>query len=242
MSGPRAAAPARRRVLAAGAAALLAAGCAGTGPDAARVDASRTDAAMPPRVRERDRWRYEAVNRFNGAVTGAIDETVAAAGPRIVVRRTLANGPQLPDEVCEGAWNVVQEPSYDVVQVFDAPVALVPFGAPPGSHLNVSTRYRAQGDERSLYWSEHVEVVGWESVEVPGGRFDCLRIERVASFQHRDYARFENRRFVTIWYAPAANRWVRRTWRGWYFPPGSRFFPSLEDWVELRLVEYAPAG
>jgi hypothetical protein len=227
----------RRAALGAGLALL--AGCAAPAPGS-----QRTDAAPPPRVRTGDRWRYQRINVYNGSSVGDVVARVEATEPQIVVALSHPDGTALGTEVYAGAWNVVEEPIYTVPQTFLTPVQLVPPGATPGQRVRNVVRYRIrEWPENSFYWGEWLQVVGWETVEVPAGRFDALRIDRRIAFESNlSWQRLREARHDVIWYAPAVNRWVRRVWDGTWRIPGFTAPEMREDWVDWRLLEYAPAA
>lgn len=226
---------ARRRALAAGLA--LVAGCAAEGTSIAPP----AGGVGEPRVRVGDRWRYSVIERFRGREIGPVTARVDAVEPRIVVELFDDAGTVVGSEAYAGAWNVLFEPAYDRAQAFEVPVTLLPPGAAPGASGRVTTHYQVAGDPQPLHWSERLDVRGWESVEVPAGRFDALRIERRIGFQHREAWRANSQRLDTLWYAPAVNRWVRRTWSGTY-RTGPNSGVLTEDSVEWRLLSYVTAG
>ena len=226
--------PARRRLVVAGAALL--AGCA-TRPLIAPPAAE----PAPPRVGLGDRWRYAVVNRFNGSRLAESTAEVVALTPELRLRVTDSSGRQVPDETYAGPWRVVQEPAYDRAQVFDDPVPLVPGRLVVGARERTTTAYRVQGSDELHSWSDWLDAVGWERVQVPAGEFDALRVERSIVFTHADRWRHSSQRNETLWYAPAVNRWVMREWTGRYLRQGMRRSPLNEDWIAWQLIEYAPA-
>lgn len=53
-----------------------------------------------------------------------------------------------------------------------------------------------------------VTVVGWESVEVPAGRFRAIKLELDSTVQPSDGLR-AFRRQLSVWYVPEVRRWVK---------------------------------
>jgi hypothetical protein len=221
---------ARRTVLVAGTA--LAAGCALPAPPAS------APAAAAPVLRIGERWRYEKVNLYNGQRIALLSMQVVDIAPEVRVRVTDAEGRDGPEEVYAGPWRVVQEPAYDQVQIFRDPMPLLPERLVPGANERRQTVYHLAGSERELYWSEWLDVEGWERVRVPAGEFDALRIVRRIGFVHAEIWRQQSSRLDTLWYAPAVNRWVQRTWTGTYYWPGTRRAPLREDNVAWRLIDH----
>jgi len=230
--------PDRRSMLLAGAAALVSTGLAGCAT-AVRVAGPATP-PPPPTVRVGDRWRYARTNLYNDTALPEQVMRVTAIAPQLRVEVTDGSGPQ-PAEVYADPWRVIQEPAYDMVQVFETPCPLLPARLEPGATERYAGRYRPAGDDTLRFWSTWVDAQQWERVQVPAGSFDALRVTRRIAFQHANTVRIDPRRVETLWYAPQVNRWVRRVWTGEYTLPG---FPQprlREDWVAWDLIEYAPA-
>lgn len=228
-----------RRGVLAGLGALSAALLAGC----AAPDGLQRPAAAAPRVRLGDEWRYERINRYNGQRLGETRVRVTAVAPQLRLAVTGAGAP--PDgteEIHAAPWRVLQEPAYDLVQVFETPQPLLPERLEPGAGSFSQTRYRVPGSDDWFYWSAQTDARRWETVEVPAGRFEALRVERRIAFQHQDLFRVRAARIDTLWYAPEVNRWVRREWTGSYRRYGmEREVGQREDWVISNLLEYRPA-
>jgi hypothetical protein len=92
-----------------------------------------------------------------------------------------------------------------------------------------------------------VTVSGRETVEVPAGRFDCVRIGRVITFDHPDVHRVNATRSETIWYSPQVNRWVQRELRGEYVSRGltpgnpAEGITAMEGWLLWQLTAWMPS-
>lgn len=197
----------------------------------------------PPRVRAGDRWRYALTNAYNGQTVAEVTQQVAQTTPQLRLTAVDGQGNALHDEVYAAPWVVVQESLFDRLQVYEQPVPLVPpQSIAAGSGENTGVYYAIpEFGPRRFWWSQLRRAPGWERITVPAGTFDCLRIERQVTFQHSDVFRMGSSRFDTLWYAPQANRWVRRHWTGRYLLPGGRRAVMLEDAVTWNLLEYVPA-
>ena len=233
--------PGRRRLLWAGAGAVLTPWCAGcTGP------AYLPGPAQPPpepRLNVGQRWRYERFNVYNGRSLGLQVATIAdrEADGRIRVRIDDGQGQALGDEWVVGAWQALVDLSYDQAQRFADPVPLLPPRLIAGATSSTSTQYQVPGASGRFYWSQWLKAPGWERVQVPAGQFDCLRVERMITFRHSDVFREMPQRRDTLWYAPEVGRWVRREWTGYYFWPGQPPARFQEDWVVWHLLDHTPA-
>jgi len=227
----------RRSLLLAAAAALPGCTLPGAGPDR----------PVPmPRLRVGDRWRYQVFDRHRDRLVETPIVEVAAIAPEIVLRVTGRGSAAAPDERYATPWTVLQETQYGLSMQFDEPVPLVPLPLPPGTGSTRVMSYTLPGETRGRRWSQRLSIDGWETVTVPAGRYDSLRISRVISFDHPDTGRNASTRTDRLWYAPDVNRWVRREWRGEYVSAGMRGNPSegiqaTEDWLEWRLAAWLPS-
>jgi hypothetical protein len=227
----------RRGLLLATAAALPA--CALPGAEQGRE-------APLPRVRVGDRWRYQVIDRYRDRLVESPIVEVAEVAPELVLRVTGRGSVPVPDERYAAPWSVLQETVYGITMRFDEPVPLVPLPTPPGAGSTRVVSYTVPGETRTRRWSQRLSIDGWETVTVPAGRYDSLRISRVIAFDHPDTGRNASTRTDRLWYAPAVNRWVRREWRGEYVSAGIGDNPSegtraTEDWLEWRLAAWLPS-
>ncbi len=232
--------PWRRALLGAGLAggALAGAGCVGPG-----VVALPPQPLVAPRVREGDRWRYEIIDNYRREKQRELTARVVSTQPQCRVELLDAQGRRVGDELYTSPWQVLQEPFYDQVQIFEGPVPLLPNLGTPGSRQGFRTHYRVAGSDDRLYWDVTVEARFWERLRVPAGEFDTLRVQRNIRFQHSDRFRLGPPwRFETLWYAPQVNRWVQREWTGGYRWAGMRGSHLNEDWLTWRLLEHVPAA
>jgi hypothetical protein len=229
--------PSRRLLLAA--AAVLPAACAGTGGSAP------AQPVPAPRVRIGDRWRYRIVDRLSGRWLDEPSFEVIAVEPEIVVRVSSRKPGPPREERFASAWSARVEWMYGAELSFDDPVPLLPSPI-TGSGGTTVTRYREGADPRQHRWTQTLAVRGWETVEVPAGRYACLRVERTIGFSSADDAgRDASTRNDTLWYAPAVNRWVQREWRGEFVSTGVGDNPAegilaIEDRLLWQLTAYVP--
>lgn len=235
----------RRRLLQVSAAAAgigLISGCAIPGPrSAGGVLLPDRPPPAPPAPRARERWRYREINVYNGLATGEVLSELVETSPFLRVtnqhsRRAMA------DETYGKAWNIVQEPAFDLPITFDTPLPMLTQELRTGASERIATTYRNEYSERRYYWSLYVDAMNWERLRVPAGEFDCLRIVRRIWFTHFDIFRNNSERVDTIWYAPAINRWAQREWTGSFvLAGGRRGARAREEWVRWELLEHIPA-
>ena len=225
-----------------GALSAIAAGCAN--PAAVPAPAG-ADPLPAPVLRVGDRWRYGAIDRYNGGAIGEPVHEVLAVAPQPSVRIDPGDGRREPAiERYADAWTVIAESTFDWPIVFERPMPVVPAGAGAGTSRRDATRYASPRSSRPLRWEQRLLVRGWERVRVPAGEFEALRIERLVNLEHADEFRLAAERTDRLWYAPRVNRWVLREWTGDYLWSGmiGRSARVREEWVRWELLAYEPAG
>ena len=242
---------ARRRLIFAGTALAaggsLCSGCAqvpGAHADiiAGGARAAPVGPAPSPRMSAGDRWQYELRNLYNGQRIAVVEARVESDAGARRVSITNSDVSRRPDEIWADARRIVQEPSYDMVQLFTDPVPVLPQSLEAGVRETFQTTYRVDGDVRARMWLQHLTTGKWERIRVPAGEFDALRVVRQITYEPTDPMRADGRRTDTAWYAPAVNRWVRREWTGSQAWSGLRRMRFPEDYVGWQLLQYTPAG
>jgi hypothetical protein len=234
---------ARRALLAGAAAGGLLAGCAAPVPSA-----GGGRQAPVPRLRIGDRWRYLVTERPRDLLIDQPTLTVAAIQPDLVVRIAgRAGAPLGTEERFASPWAVLQETIYGETVRYDSAVPLVPLPLGAGDGATTVTTWRSPDDGRPRRWTQRLSVGGWETVEVPAGRYECLRVDRVIGFEHADRNRGASTRTDRLWYAPQVARWVRREWRGEYTSAGltqgspAEGIRGDEGWIVWELSAWLPA-
>lgn len=245
----------RRRFLlaAAGTALLPAAGCGVIGGP------QREQLAAPPvppqiaNVLPGQQWHYATLDGYRNAQVGELHARVlsraevsassmlASAAP-LVVALSDHQGRSRGEEYWVRPWQILVDPSYDLVQTFEAPVPYLPDVLAPGQGRNDFTWYRTPGSSFRNHWQQQLRTIGWERVQVPAGTFDALRVQRYINFQHADGWREFPWRQDTLWYAPVVGRWVRREWTGRYLWPGRPRTEAEEDRVAWVLTGWDVPG
>lgn len=239
--------PARRALLFA-AAALPA--CGAMPPAGAPGSVLPTGPAPAPTVRLGDRWRYRIIDRYSGRWLDEPTWEVVGTEPevRLSVSLRRATASAAAEERFEAPWSVRSEWLYGDAYAFREPVPLVPSPIVPGRIVATTTSYLDAASARRRSWSQQLRIGGWETVEVPAGRYDCLRVSRTIAFEHPDAGRRLSTRSDTLWYAPAVSRWVQRELRGEYVSAGTSpgtpgdGVPGREDWLLYQLTAYRPSA
>ena len=239
------AAPRRTALLAAAAATALA-GCAAPGAGTGGAGGGRQ--APVPRIRVGDRWRYLVSERPRDRLIDQPTLMVTEVEPELVVRVSGRAGSVLgTEERFASAWAVLQETIYGETVRYDSAVPLVPLPTGPGDGATTVTTWRSPEEGRPRRWTQRLSVGGWETVDVPAGRYECLRLDRVIGFEHADRNRGASTRTDRLWYAPQVGRWVRREWRGEFTSAGltagspAEGIRGAEDWIVWELAAWMPA-
>ncbi len=220
--------------------------------DASRI-AGLSSRANEPKLVTGQAWEFQATNMFNGASLGSVLHRVEPSNPQEPVKLALIGEQSKRTEIYSERWRLTQEAHHDAIMRFERPVALIPSQLTPGFEERFSTRYVVLPDNpatpsdltfRNLFWQVYLDVQGWETLQVPAGRFEVARVRRRIFFKHFDSFRAESSRLETIWYSPQLGYWVAREWTGQYLMQGGRRRGGLmrEDWVrwELQRVLGAP--
>ena len=185
------------RLLAAGAALLLA---------FPGFCAAQTDAPVPrPVVKAGDRWTYNIVDYWSNRVTATREWVVSLANDKIIQAVVTEPGKPEVDESFTPEWNAVAT----AIGTYYPDTGIWKFP------LRVGAKYPAEfemvfGPQRN-WRAKHdraVEVVGWEDIVVPAGKFRALKIVAGGSFQRLDTS-IAGSVTWTYWYAPEVKRSVK---------------------------------
>ena len=184
-------------------------------------------------------WTYRLLNFYNGNLLGTLKEEISAVGPSITVQRHSANTGPLADEIHTRWGQVQQDPSWDLLQIYETPMPLWLEPLQTGASLSVDTHYTT-GASSFRYWIQaRIQVMGRETVELPIGSFQTIRIEKLIRQTHYDSSRLFLVRRETLWLAPEIGRWVVRETDGTYRRSGRKFDEGREDHFRWELTAWA---
>jgi hypothetical protein len=211
---------------------LLVAGCASYPPAPAPM------ASVPaPQLTGGERWVYEQINPYNNLRVRTLTDTLEAGpGGYTIVRRSDRAGDPVETQAVPQPWSVSAERAGASGQRYAPALTVIPFPIAPGSHwLETLTATDLHGESRRQQtWGRALD---WERVSTPAGEFVALRIERDRNLGDRTNIWFETYVHETLWYAPAAKRWVRVEWRSRRQEMGIN--PRVEqDAIVWQLIAY----
>jgi hypothetical protein len=167
----------------------------------------------PGPIRVGDRWSYEVKDTLTGDLRPATTVVVGDINDKEITTRVTLRGRDRPPQtmvydldwgrIDDGAWKL--RPSGIGI---NKPLQIGKEWRSDanGVHLQSGVTFRANGVAK---------VVGQEQIETPAGTFDTFRVDMtVRMINTKDQTRSQTYTFV-VWYAPAINRWAKRTteWR-----------------------------
>jgi len=189
--------------------ALLAGGCVSVG-------GAEGPPIPAPTLRVGDRWIYDCADGFRVPVTWVeTHEVTAIDATGIAVRVTLV-GPTMNYERVE-LWQapgiVLIGSIYDnaINREFKAPFIRYQFPLTPGTSWRQNVQYLNPANQLVSNVSRFVQVGGYESVTVPAGTFNALRMRTVMSVDDNNPFNWPTQANYVEWFALEAGAKVRET-------------------------------
>lgn len=163
----------------------------------------------PGPIRAGDRWSYEVTDALTADLKHVATLVVLEINQQEITARWARRGKGSPSlAVYDADWNRIDEGGW-TFRPND--------GLGIRKPLHVGKEWRSDSNAKHLQsgtvfrTSGVAKVVGQEQVAMPAGTFDSFRIEmKVRQINTKDQTRSASVNYV-LWYAPAVNRWVRRT-------------------------------
>jgi hypothetical protein len=193
-------------------------------------------AVRPPAIGQS--WTYRQLNSYNSQVLDTLTEEVSALGPGITVRRHSAKTGPLTDEIHARWGQVQQDPSWDLLQIYETPMPLWLEPLQTGARHRLDTYY-TNGASSFRYWIQaHIQVMGRDTVDLPLGSFETIRIEKLIRQAHYDNGKLFLQRRETLWLAPEIGRWVVRETDGGFRRAGKKLDEGREDHFRWELTAW----
>jgi hypothetical protein len=232
--------------------AVLALACCSLGACAPYYKAERAPATGPerveaPRAEAGRSWSFQVVNGYNSEVlTHYRERVVEATASELRVLRTDATSGESITERYTADWNWLSKarPGVGAPTEYSPALQVLPFPLEIGKSWTQRSISTDPASGRRIAVRVDGRVAGWETVRVPAGTFDAVRITRSLYVEDGDYERSDTYLTESDWYAPAVGRVIRaETTSGYYdlfhyTPPFGRTWVR-GDWHVLELVEPA---
>jgi hypothetical protein len=175
---------------------------------------SQGQSVDPGPIRVGDRWSYEVKDTLTGDLRPGTAVVVGDVNDKEITTRVTLGGRDGPPQtmvydldwgrIDDGAWRL-HPPGIGIKKPLQ--IGKEWRSDANGVHLQSGVTFRAEGVAK---------VVGQERITTQAGSFDTFRVDMtVRMINTRDQTRSQTWTFV-VWYAPAVNRWVKKTseWRG----------------------------
>lgn len=162
----------------------------------------------PGPVRVGDRWTYEVRDTVTGDIRFVNTVSVVELNDKEITTRLHYRGNTTPRTVVfNPQWGTIDDSTWKY-----RPSA-IGIEAPLEVGKQWRREFSGQQMQTGINWRNAglAKIVGQEKVTTPAGTFDTYRIEtNVSLVNSKDETRSAKQTSV-IWYAPAINRWVKRT-------------------------------
>jgi len=183
----------------------------------------------PGPVRVGDRWSYDLKDGATGDLRQAFTYVVAEINDREIITRLTPKGHE------NRTQTVVYDLNWAIVDNGDWQYRPGEVGIKTPLHIGKEWRWDVNAknmrDGRAFRTTGVVKVVGKEQVTTQGGFFDTFRVEAKGRLVSASDQRSTMVSHV-FWYAPAINRWVKRTFE-------TRSEGRLRDSVTEELTGYS---
>jgi len=183
----------------------------------------------PGPVRVGDRWSYDIKDEATGDLRHALTVVVIDVNDKEITARTTIRGKDRPQTM---AFDL------DWGRIDDGAWKLRPSGIGIKQPLQIGKEWRSDANAMNLQSgvafraSGVAKVMAEEQVTTAAGTFDTYRINTTVRLVNtRDQTKSSTWTFV-LWYAPAVNRWVKKTTE-------ARSEGRLRDSFVEELTEYS---
>lgn len=165
--------------------------------DAAKVD-----------VRVGDRWSYELKDAATGDLrNSATIVVVGVTDKEINTQITMANKDRPLTYIYGHDWGRIQDSQWK----FQPPEGGFKLPLKVGAEWRAETAAMHLHNGNSLQGSSVDKVLGEEKMTTAAGTFDTYKVQRVLQQTNNNDQTKASVTTSTYWYAPAVNRWVKRS-------------------------------
>ena len=176
--------------------------------------AASAQAIPRPEVKKDDSWTYRGTNAVGPGQHIYVTEVTHVDEKTIITVTTVTDGKDIAtvknareiDSTWTRDWNAIIT---HTGRIYVPHAGTFKFSLEVGSAHDISYELRQRRDARTLLSGVgRGEVVGWEDVEVPAGKFRALKVKQRANWQVPGVTRpsiFD----IVFWYVPEIRRWVK---------------------------------
>ncbi len=171
------------------------------------LSAAQSDArVVKPEVRVGDSWTYRGTNIL-GPGTAEHESRVSFVDDKVILLVSTRKGDgEEFDSSWTPEWNAVT--SYTGL-MFRPHTGIFRFPLRVGDKHSVKfATLQLRGNTVMTHSTGSATVVGWETIEVPAGKFRAIKVEQESSVQPLDGSRALQQQ-ATYWYVPEVRRWVK---------------------------------
>lgn len=162
--------------------------------------------AIKPEIRAGDSWTYRTNNVFAPGTHEHEDRVSFVDAKVILLVSTRRGDDKEVDSVWTPIWNALTSIG-GLMYRPDSGVFRFPLRVGDMYDMKYELlRPRVNTVESSV--SGKVTVVGWETVDVPAGKFRAMKVEVESTVRPQDGSRAYPRQ-LTYWYVPDVRRWVK---------------------------------
>ena len=193
-----------------------------------QVSPGQMDAPGPIRVG--DRWAYESKDAATGDIRSVFTLVVVEITDKEITTRVNLRGKDRPRTVVfDPQWGIVDD---SIVKYRPATLLGIRTPLTVGKEWRSETNVANSQTGNAFRASTVTRVVAAEQVTTAAGTFDTFRVEAdVEQVNSKDATKASRAKHV-FWYAPAINRWVKKTFE-------IRFGGRVRDSTADELTEYS---
>ena len=169
--------------------------------------AGQTDSRVhKPEVRKGDSWTYRAKNVLDNGTDTYELKVENAVGNTILAVATRTGDEKEFDATYTAEWNTVVGVSG---LIYNPPPQILAFPMQVGDTRTFKyTSSRPRTNVPPTQYESNVQVVAWEEVAVPAGKFRALKIVAEGTF-FPPFSRGPAMTRTIFWYVPQVRRWVK---------------------------------
>jgi hypothetical protein len=161
-----------------------------------------------PHVKPGDRWTYQRMNYDAGKAGGRFELQVVFSDRGVI--QVVGTGKIQDEEVdttYTADWNAVST----AARMFYPHTGWFKFPLQEGDRYKAAYESIIPAKNIKARNQREVNVVGWEDVVVPAGKFRALKIVSEGRFHRLETSSVTGSSRNVIWYVPAVKRWVKLT-------------------------------